>query len=202
MTKLSTRDLVYVAIFGAMWGALEMTLGSWLHAIFPQAVTPLIGAGAIMTAMGIIVALVGRFFVPKSGSVLMIGVVAALLKALSVGGVKLSPMLAIVIECLLAEVGLLAARKPGRWGFALAGALALIWTFLHKFFGSYVFLGKAITDVYLGMVKQGAQVLGLDAGWAFVIIAVFVVLRIVLGGAAGWLAWGLGRAVRGRLARD
>ena len=26
-----TRDLVYIAILGAVWGVLELTLGSYLH---------------------------------------------------------------------------------------------------------------------------------------------------------------------------
>ena len=202
MKRLTTRDLVYIAVFGALWGAMEITLGSYLHAIFPQGVTPIVGAGTIMTAIGIIIALVGRFFVPRTGTVLMIGVVAAILKGFSISGVKLSPMLAIIIECLLVELGPLTRRDPKRWGFALAGALALMWTFFHKFFGSYVFLGKSITDVYLGMVKQGARVLGLDPGWAIAIIAVFLLIRIVMGGVAGWLAWELGKGVRRRLARE
>lgn len=201
MTKFTTRDLTTIAIFGAIWGALEITLGSYLHVIFPPLSTPLVGTGTVMTGIGMIIALMGYFFVPKTGTVLMIGVVTAILKALSIGGVKLSPMLAIIIECLLAEAGLMLARKPSRWGFALAGALALLWTFFHKFFGSYVFLGQAISEVYLGMLKQGSQALGIDVSLALVIIAAFLLIRIAVGAVAGWLAWELGGAVRGRLAR-
>jgi len=199
--RFTVRDLVHIAIFGAIWGALEMTLGSYLHVIIPPPVTPLIGVGTIMTAIGMVVALIGRLFVPKVGSVLMIGVVTAVLKALSIGGVKLSPMIAIVIECSLAEVGLLLSRKPNRWGFALAGSLAVLWTFFHKFFASYVFLGRGIYEVYLGMLRKGAQVLGIDMRYGLAIIAAFPLIRIVTGGAAGWLAWELGKAVQARLGR-
>ncbi|HUW14246.1 MAG TPA: hypothetical protein VM537_31275, partial [Anaerolineae bacterium] len=102
----------------------------------------------------------------------------------------------------LVEVGLLMRRDPRRWGFALAGALALMWTFFHKIFGSYVFLGESITDVYTGMVRQGAQALGIDPSWALAIVALFLLIRIVMGGLAGWLAWELGGSVRRRLARE
>ncbi|HAL61272.1 MAG TPA: hypothetical protein DCP08_02570 [Chloroflexi bacterium] len=199
--RFTVRDLVYIAIFGAIWGALETTLGSYLHLIFPPVVTPLIGVGTIMTGLGMVVALVGRLFVPKRGSVVMIGLVTAILKALSIGGVRLSPMLAIIIESLLAELGLLVSREPSRWGFALAGSLALLWTFFHKFFGSYVFLGKGIYEVYLGLLNAGARALGIEIGYAFAIIAVLLLVRIVAGGMAGWVAWELGRAVQVRLAR-
>ncbi len=200
-TRFTTRDLVYVAVFGALWGVLEITLGSYLHLIFPPVTTPLVGVGTIMTAIGMVVALIGRLFVPRAGSVLMIGVVVAILKALSMGGVKLSAMIAIIIECLLAELGLFLARRSSRWGFMLAGCLAVLWTFFHKFFGSYVFLGRGIYEVYLGVLKKGAQALGIGTGYALVIVAAFLLVRIVAGGLAGWLAWDLGRAVQARLTR-
>lgn len=199
--RFTVRDLVYIAVFGAIWGALEMTLGSYLHVIIPPPVTPLIGAGMIMTVVGMMVALIGRLFVPEVGSVLMVGVVTAILKASGVGGVKLSPMIAIVIECLLAEVGLLLSRKSSRWGFSLAGSLAVLWTFFHKFFASYVLLGKGIYEVYLGMLRKGAQVLGIDVRYGLVIIAAFPLIRMVAGGAAGWLAWGVGHLIRSRLGK-
>ena len=198
-TRFTTRDLVYIAVFGALWGVLEITFGSYLHLIFPPVTTPLVGVGTIMAAMGMVVALIGRLFVPRAGSVLMIGVVVAILKALSMGGVKLSAMIGIIIECLLAELGLFLARKPNRWGFMLAGCLAVLWTFFHKFFASYVFLGRGIYEVYLGVLKKGAQALGIETGYALVIIVAYLLIRMVLGGLAGWLAWDLGKAVRARL---
>ncbi len=199
-TRFTTRDLVYIAVFGALWGVLEITFGSYLHLIFPPVTTPLVGVGTIMAAVGMVVALMGRLFVPKTGSVLMIGVVVAILKALSIGGVKLPAMLAIIIECLLAELGLLLARRPSRGGFMLAGCLAVLWTFFHKFFASYVFLGRGIYDVYLGMLKAGSEALGVGMGYALAIVAVYLLVRIVAGGLAGWLAWDLGKAVQARLA--
>ena len=47
------------------------------------------------------------------------------------------------------------------------------------------------------MLRKGAQALGLDGWYGLVIIAIFPLIRIVMGGAAGWLAWELGKAVRG-----
>lgn len=198
-TRFTTRDLVYIAVFGALWGVLEITVGSYLHLIFPPVTTPLVGVGTIMAAIGMVLALIGRLFVPRAGSVLMIGVVVAILKALSMGGVKLPAMIGIIIECLLAELSLFLSRKPGRGGFMLAGCLAVLWTFFHKFFASYVFLGRGIYDVYLEMLKKGAQALDLEMGYALVIIAAYLLVRIVAGGLAGWLAWDLGKAVQARL---
>jgi hypothetical protein len=198
--KFSVRDLVYIAIFGAIWGAVELTLGSYLHVIFPPLADTFL-AGLILASLGVIVALVGRHFVPKTGAVFLIGVVAAILKMISIGGVKVGPMVAILAESLLMELGLLIARRDTRWGFVLAGGLAIAWNFFHKFIMMFLLFGKGVYEVYLGMVQQGASVLRIDLSFALLIIVVLFLVRIVAGGLAGWIAWDLGRVVHDRLAR-
>ena len=198
--KFSVRELVYIAIFGAVWGAVELTLGSYLHVIFPPLADTFL-VGLIMAFIGVVVALVGHHFVPKTGSVFLIGVVTAILKMTSLGGVQLGPLVAILAESLLMELGLLVSPKPSRWGYALAGALAIAWNFFHKFLMMYILFGKGIYEVYFNMVQQGASLLRINATYALVIILVLLLIRIVAGALAGWVAWDLGRAVRGRLAR-
>jgi hypothetical protein len=198
--KFSVRELVYIAIFGAIWGALELTLGSYLHVIFPPLADTFL-VGLIMASLGAVVALVGYHFVPRTGAVFMIGVITAVLKMISLGGVKAGPLVAILAESLLMELGLYVARKPSRWGFVLAGVLAVSWNFFHKFIMMYVLLGQGVYEVYSSMVKEGASLLRIDAAYALLIIAFLFLLRIVAGGLAGWIGWDLGRVVRGRLAR-
>jgi hypothetical protein len=201
MKTFTTRDWVYIAVFGALWGAIEMTLGAYLHVIFPPLADTFL-LGVIMAGLGGIIALTGRHFVPYTGSVLMIGVVTALLKALSLGGVKIGPMVAIVVESLLMEAGLLLARQPTRWGFALAGALAVSWNFFHKFVMMRLLFGQGFYEVAVNMVKDGSKLLGLDVRYSIAILVVLFVIRLVVGAVAGWLAWDLGGAVRRRLARE
>jgi hypothetical protein len=201
MKTFTTRDWVYIAVFGALWGAIEITLGAYLHVIFPPLADTFL-VGVIMAGLGGIIALTGRHFVPHTGSVLMIGVVTALLKALSLGGVKIGPMVAIVVESLLMEAGFLLARQPTRWGFALAGALAVSWNFFHKFVMMRLLFGQGVYEVAVNMVKDGSKLLGLDVRYSIVILVVLFVIRLVVGAVAGWLAWDLGGAVRRRLARE
>jgi hypothetical protein len=198
--KFSVRELVYIAIFGAIWGAVEITLGSYLHVIFPP-LADTFAPGFILASTGVVIALIGRLFVPRTGSVLMIGAVTAILKMLSIGGVKVGPIAAILIESLLMELGLFLARTPRRWGFVLAGALAVSWNFFHKFIFMWLLFGKGVYEVYLSMIQQGAGLLRIDLSYGLIIIGVLLLLRIVVGGLAGWIAWDLGRAVRDRLAR-
>jgi hypothetical protein len=215
----TTRDWVYIAVFGALWGAIEITLGAYLHVIFPPLADTFL-VGVILAGLGVIIALTGRHFVPHTGSVLMIGVVTALLKALSLGGVKIGPMVAILAESLLIEAGLVLsrveglllgfdtlrystqARGPSRWGFALAGALAVSWNFFHKFVMMRLLFGKGVSEVAVTMVKDGSKLLGLDVRYSIAILVILFAIRLSVGAVAGWLAWDLGGAVRRRLARE
>jgi hypothetical protein len=201
MKTFTTRDWVYIAVFGALWGAIEISLGAYLHVIFPPLADTFL-VGVIMAGLGAIIALTGRHFVPYRGSVLMIGVVTALLKALSLGGVKIGPMVAILAESLLIEAGFLLARQPSRWAFVLAGALAVGWNFFHKFVMMRLLYGQGVSEVAVKMVKEGSQLLGLDVRYSIAILVVLFVIRLAVGAVAGWLAWDLGGAVRRRLARE
>ena len=198
--KFSVRELVYVAIFGAIWGALELTLGSYLHVIFPPLADTFL-VGLLMASLGAIVALIGRRFVPRTGSVFMISVVAAILKMISIGGVTVGPLVAILAEGLLMELGLIIARRPTRWAFVFAGALAVAWNFFHKFIMMYILFGKGVYEVYVGMLQQGASLLRIDLSYALLIIVILFLIRIVAGAVSGWIAWDLGRVVHDRLAR-
>ena len=50
-SSFTVRDWVYVALFGALWGALEMTLGAYLHVIFPSLANTFF-TGLIMAGLG------------------------------------------------------------------------------------------------------------------------------------------------------
>lgn len=57
---MSTRDLTYIGVFAALWGAIEISLGTYLHAIgFPLTglVVSTIGLGLALTATSALVAL-------------------------------------------------------------------------------------------------------------------------------------------------
>ena len=72
--KLSTRELVLLAVFGALWGVVEMSLGTVLKSLN----IPL--SGAVLAAIGLMIAMLGRLFVPKRGATIFIGAIATLLK--------------------------------------------------------------------------------------------------------------------------
>lgn len=195
--KWSLRDWVYVAIFGALWGAVEITLGSYLHVIFPSLSNTFLN-GLVLTFLGVVIALIGRRFVPHTGAVLMIGVVTVLLKLLSWGGVKIGPMVAILAEAALMEVGLLWGAR--RVSYLLAGLLAFAWNTVHPFIMLPLLFGLSLTEAYAKLVRDGVQALGRDLGSGALILFILFLIRIAVGSMAGWAAWELGRAVGRRRA--
>ncbi len=198
MSSYTVRSWVTIGLFGALWGAVEIVLGSYLHLILPpQADTFL--AGVLLGAIGVAVALTGRHFVPNRGSVFFIGVVTALLKLLSPGGVTIGPIVAILAEGTLMEATLWIARTPRLWTFMVSGALTVAWNLPHKFVMMRLLFGKGFTEVFNKMVKDGSQALGLDVSAAWLILGILLLVRLIVGAIGGWIAWKLGSAVARRL---
>jgi hypothetical protein len=209
--KFSLRHLIYIAVFGALWAAVEATVGAYLHVIFPPGASFLPLVGTVTAAVGVAVALTGRRFLPQAGSVLMISVVTALLKLISIGGTKLGPVLGILIEGLIAELALQAFRRHGDshsgqivelpFSYVLAGALAVMSTFFQKFLFAAIFLGASLSQTLQGFVKQGSSVFGLQPQLAALIVLVFLLFDGVVGGVAGLLSWQVGKATSARLGK-
>lgn len=191
---LKTRDLVYIGVFGALWGATEMSLGSALHTLN----VPF--SGVVLAGIGLTVAFVGRLFVPRAGSVLLIGLVTAFLKVFSMGGVVLNPMLGIVVEALLAELVLATLGPPHRLSFVAAGGLAILWTFVQPFFTFGILGGQGLATVMGWTLSKGAAALNLaPSSGLLLILAPLVAGHLLVGCLAGVLAWDVGRIVQRRL---
>ena len=139
--RFTIRDLVYIGVFGALWGAIETTGGSLLHVLN----VPF--SGIVLAAVGIAIALIGRLFVPRRGSVLAIGIVTALLKMFSIGGIVLMPMIGILAESLIAELALSALGRPRRASYIVAGGLATMWPFFHPFFTQGILAGAGLFTI-------------------------------------------------------
>ncbi len=211
MGRRSVRDWVYIGLFGALWGGVELSLGSLLHMLFP----PLAGTyftGLILGSLGCIIALTGYSFVPGRGTVLLIGCITAILKLISPGGVKIGPVVAILAESLLMEAGLLLEgglllkgappgtriRRIRHIPYVLAGMLCLAWNLPHRFIMLRILFGKSFTDVALKMAKDGSRLLGLQTDAVLTVIIVLLIIRIAAGALSGYAALKLAQTIRRR----
>jgi hypothetical protein len=184
--KFTTRELVLLAVFGALWGVVEITLGSVLKSLNAPF------SGVLLAAVGLTIVLTARIFVPKRGSTLFVGVIAMLLKLFSLGGVIIGPMLGIFMEALLAEIAL-SGLGVSRTSLMLAGALAASWSMAQPFVTGPLFFGRALLDVWAGVIAKAAAALHLPISAAWMVLALFWALHLLAGTVAGWTAWWLGR---------
>jgi hypothetical protein len=194
--RMTTRALVTCTVFGTLWGLSEMSLGSLLKSLN----IPL--SGAVLAAIGLLIALVGRVFVPKRGSTLYIGVVAMLLKLFSLGGVVLGPMVAIFAEALVAEVILSAFATPGRLAFVVAGGAGVLWVLIHPLITNPLLFGRTAFVAWLDLLDRGSRLLGLPANAALLVVSALAVLHLFIGALAGWLAWDISRQLQDRMGKS
>lgn len=193
--RFTTRELVILAVFGALWGIVEMSLGTVLKSLH----IPM--SGSVLAAIGLTFALVGRLFVPRRGSTFFVGVIAMFLKLFSLGGVVVGPMIGILSEALLAELALSLYPRPKRLLFMLAGALGVTWPLAQPFITNPLLYGRSLTVVWLDLLDQGTRLLNIDQDAAWLIVAALIAIRMVIGAAAGWFAWQAGAELQKRLGK-
>jgi ABC-type thiamin/hydroxymethylpyrimidine transport system permease subunit len=193
--KLKTRELVTIAVFGTLWGLVEISLGTVLKSFR----IPL--SGVVLAAIGLMVAMIGRVFVPRRGSTLFIGVIAMLLKLFSLGGVVLGPMIGIFMEAVVAEVVLSLFHRPGRKQFLLTGGLGVLWVLIHPFVTNPILFGRTAFMVWLDLLDTGSRLIGLDTNAVVGILVFMVAIHLAIGALAGWLAWDIGRQLNARLGK-
>jgi hypothetical protein len=193
--RFSTRELVTLAVFGALWGVVEIGLGSVLHAVK----IPL--TGLTLTAIGLAIAMVGRLFVPRRGSTFFIGVIATVLKLFSIGNIIIGPMIAILTEALIAELLLDGFPRPSRMAFMLAGAGGALWTLIQPFVTGLLLFGRSLLVVWLDMIDLGSRLFHLASNAAIWIAIGMALLYIIVGAVAGWLAWQVGILLVARLGK-
>ena len=193
MTKFTTRQLVTLAVFAALWGVVEISLGSFLHSI------KLPFSGPLIAGLGLMLAITARSFVSNRGSTLFIGVIVMILKMFSIGSIVIGPMVAILMEALIAELVLSLFRTPSRVAYILAGGLGVLWNLAHPFVTGPILFGRDMISVWLDTLDMGSRLFGIPNSAAFVILAILAGIYLIIGGSAGLIAWNVGRSLQHRL---
>ncbi len=185
-SRLSRRETVLIATFGALWGLMEITVGVTLKGLrIPM-------GGAILTALAVIIFTTGRYFVPRTGSVLMMGAVAAILKIFSVGTVIAGPFMAIVLEAVFGEI-LLSLLGQHLFSYVLTGVILLLYSMVHPFISQGIVFGANIYKIYLDSFTRVAELLHIPARHLLWIVALYVGIHALLGATAGWIGYLLPR---------
>lgn len=188
----TSRDTILIAVFGALWGLMEISLGVVLKGLrLPM-------GGAILTAIACPIFLTGRYFVRKRGSIIMMGIIAAILKIFSVGTVIAGPFMAILIESVLAEI-LISFLGIHRLSYVITATLLTLYTIIHPFIAQGIIFGDNIYKIYLETFKKIADLMQINIIYLSWIIMVYTTIHLILGISSGWFAFSLATGVKREL---
>lgn len=181
------------AVLGALWGAVEVTLGGFLHTLR----LPLLGALLAAAEAGFLAA--AHELVPRRGFVLATAAVAALVKGLAPAGALLGPLVAILAEGALVELAFLILPSP--WLAAgVGGALGALWSVAQMILMQVILIGWAVLRLYEALLRAAGRVIGLPGSVAVLGLALGVL--VLLGIACGLWGVRLGRLARARLEQE
>jgi hypothetical protein len=179
----------YAATFGATWAAVEVTVGSFAHAIkLPLAGVVLAGVGAAL-----LVAL--RTLYPKRGVVFAAGIVCAGVKLLSPAGAVLGPMIAILVEAAVAEIVLL-PFGAGILSAPLVGILACWYAVTQKLLTQWLLFGAPVVEIYRGILQRAESWMSLPAQGGLSVALVFLLAVGAIGALLGATGLRVGRVAR------
>ena len=189
------RPWTYAALFGALWGALEATVGTAVH------LGKLPFRGMIMGLLGLLCLVCLRRLQPRPGVCLLAGVVAIFLKVFTLGGLYPGPIIGIGIQALALELAL--TGSGGRAiGAAIGGFLALATNPLQKLVTMWIVTGTEAVKAYLRLFQESAAAVGLEGLSPVLVVTAVVSFKGVVGALGGlWAWWVAGRVMR-RLGRD
>jgi hypothetical protein len=158
------RFWAHATTFGALWGAIEATVGSFLHAVK----IPFGGVALAASGAALLIAL--RVVFPVRGVLVAAGAVCACVKMVAPSTLIVGPMIGILIESLLVELA--CAPFGARAGSALlGGSLATLWALTQKVLVQVVLFGAPIITIYREIASRAELWLGLPkaGGWSVVI---------------------------------
>jgi len=179
---LRKNDIILTALFGALWGVIELSLGTVLHA------SKLPFRGTILTIVAVVLISVSRSFITYKGSVIAISSVAASLKLITIPGFNITPFIAIIVEGIIGEL-VFTVLSYNFISSLITGSLILIYTLIHSFVMQGVFFGFNIYNVYIDIINSIGKSINYKGEISYLIIPLIVFIYIFLGSLAGWFGW-------------
>lgn len=185
-TKNLTRiDLINTAVFGAVWGLAEISLGALMHS------SKIPFRGTIMSSLAVVIIITAKALLKYKGSLILLGGVTAMLR-LSMGiGFNITPFAAIIIESVIAEIifDTIGFRKVTA---VIAGAVILLYTLIHGMIMQVIFLGVDIYSVYYEIIIKITSSFSIPESYIIIFITLFALTHIIMGGVIGGFGYSVG----------
>jgi nucleoside-triphosphatase THEP1 len=165
---------------------VEIVLGSFLHALQVPV------AGTILAGIGITLLVAGSRVWGMSGLIWRAGVVCAIMKSISPGGVILGPMVGILLEAFALD-GALRLLGRNRIGYAVGGILAALMPLAQKIVSLLLVYGTDAVRLYVALFDYSARAFGIPGLSPASLLVAFGVVNTIVGAAAALLGIVVGR---------
>lgn len=187
--KLSESNLVNTAVFAAVWGLAEISIGTFLHA------SKIPFRGAIMSLAAILILVSARSVLNYKGSLILLGIVTATFRLFLGVGFNITPFAAILIESLIAEIIL------NRFGFnrvtcIITGVVVMVYTLLHGLIMQAVFLGIDIYKVYYELVLSFTNKIGLTENIVLIVLLSVPLIHLTFGALSASFGYSVGKQIQ------
>ncbi|HBH17593.1 MAG TPA: hypothetical protein DDX14_01355, partial [Cyanobacteria bacterium UBA9579] len=176
--NLKPKEIAYIAVFGALWGSLEVTIGMFLHNMnIPF-------SGLILTLIGAFIALTCVRLINRRRAILYTAFIAAILKMLSFTTIKLGPMIGIITAASISQITIL-ILNINLISYIISAGLTACAPFLQFLVGHSIIYSPKIFNIYQDFLNLlGHRNLDITT-----IIIIIVALHFVLGCIIGLCAW-------------
>lgn len=176
------KKTAYIIVFGAVWGGLEMSLGALLHALqIPM-------RGMFLATVGAFMLCSAQLWIGGRWTCLSVGGITAFLKLFSIGGLVLSPAVAILTESLIASLVFWGLKRTLP-GCIIAGMAVVSFTIVHKAFSMIIVYNSEFSDILETYLKQGSLITNMGVKSLIIFFAVYLTIHLLCGLTAGTLAY-------------
>jgi len=177
--KYSTRELTLVGILSATNGVIEIGMGTLLHIVK----MPL--AGTFMLLFNLTLYFLARKMIPRTGVIVIVGLITAILKLMYAGADKLMPAVAIFSEAVIVEI-ISALIRQGRMSALFSGAAANSFTLIFPFLSYMLFGGARSLAVIESLITRIQLSLHCQAPFVISLLLLFYIFTGLIIGLAAW----------------
>ena len=171
------KQIPLILLIGIIWGLIEILFSPIIKSIQPALF------GFIMPFITALIILIGRYYVPHYGSIILMGIIAAVMKYLLSGMVLHGAFMAILLEALLAEI-ILSILNMNLVSYISVGISTELYSAIHPLISKGLFCQSAH---YLKFKKLLINLFDFNASAMSreVISSILIVSHIVFGVLAG-----------------
>ena len=173
------QQIPLILLIGIIWGLIEILFSPIIKLIQPALF------GFTMPFITVLIILIGRYYVPHYGSIILMGIIAAVMKYLLSGMVLHGAFMAILLEALLAEI-ILSILNMKLVSYILVGISTELYSAIHPLISKGLFCQSAhflkFKKLLINIFDFNASAMSRE-----VISSILIVTHIVFGVLAGLL---------------